>query len=241
MQEPFKYPGQELILFETAINWKKYFSHFIQPHISGRVLECGAGIGSTTKFMNDGTCNEWILLEPDKQMAGILRKKISLNELPQNCKVIEGTISSFENMAQFDTVLYIDVLEHIENDEVEVKMAVERLNYKGKLIILSPAFPSLYSNFDKAIGHYKRYTKKELISMLPESMKQESLIYLDSFGLFLSLTNKIFLKQEYPSKKQIHFWDKYIVPVSKISDKIFNYSFGKSILGIWQKISADVK
>jgi len=241
MDESIKYPGQELKLFEKAINWKKYFSQLLQPCIHGTVLECGAGIGATTKMLNNGTYHEWILLEPDKEMANLLRNKISRNELPANCKVIEGTISSFENKSVFDTILYIDVLEHIENDNEEIERAAFCLNNGGHLIILSPAFPSLYSKFDNAIGHYRRYTKKKLRSLLPASLKQRSLRYLDSSGFFLSFTNRIFLKQKYPTEKQVHFWDKLLIPVSKISDKIFNYSFGRSILGIWQKISNDVK
>lgn len=235
MSDPFKYQGQELVLFEKAINWKKYFSGLIQSFINGRVLECGAGIGSTCKVLNDGSAKEWILLEPDKEMAEFLRNKISLNELPSNCKVIEGTISSLENKSRFDTILYIDVLEHIKNDNEEIEMAAFCLNDGGHLIILSPAFSSLYSKFDNAIGHYRRYTRKKLKSLVPASLKLRSLRYLDSSGFFISFTNRFFLKQKYPTKKQVHFWDRYIIPVSKISDKIFNYSFGKSILGIWQK------
>lgn len=235
MNEPIKYPGQELKLFENAINWKKYFAQFIQSSISGRVLECGAGIGSTTKMLNNGTYKEWILLEPDKEMAELLRNKISSNDLPSNCKVIEGTISSLQNEFCFDTILYIDVLEHIENDNEEIEMAAFCLNDGGHLVILSPAFSSLYSKFDDAIGHYRRYTSKKLRSLLPPSLKLKSLRYLDSSGFFLSITNRFFLKQKYPTKKQIHFWDRYIIPVSKISDKVFKYSFGKSILGICQK------
>ena len=235
MTESMKYSGEELKLFENATNWKRYFSQLIQPFIHGTVLECGAGIGATTNMLNSGVCGQWILLEPDTEMAELLRKKISLKELPSNCKVVEGTISSFETKPQFDTILYIDVLEHIENDKLEMAIAATCLNPGGHLIILSPAFQSLYSKFDNAIGHYRRYKRKELSSLIPETLKLKSLRYLDSSGFFLSFTNRLLLKQKYPTAKQVSFWDKLIVPVSKISDRVFNYSFGKSILGIWQK------
>ena len=235
MDESYTYPGQELDLFEYALKWKKYFSDFIQQHIGGHVLECGAGIGATSKILNNSLVKEWTLLEPDKKMVALLKNKINNQELPVFCKVEEGDISVFENKPQFDTILYIDVLEHLKNDREELVKAAALLNQKGKLIILSPAFPALYSNFDKAIGHYKRYTKKELLSIMPESMNKISLRYLDSSGFFLSFANKTLLKQKYPTRNQINFWDSYIVPISKISDRIVNYSFGKSILGIWEK------
>ena len=235
MQDSFKYPGQELILFENATNWRKYFCGFIRPFLHGKILECGAGLGSICKVLNIENTSEWILLEPDTKMAGELKNKLLNKKLPPNCKIIEGTTSVFENKPQFDTILYIDVLEHIENDRLEMQMASSLLNERGKLIILSPAFPSLYSKFDNAIGHYKRYTKKELDALIPESMECLFIHYLDSVGFFASLSNKKILKQDYPTKRQLNYWDKYMIPVSKFTDRVFNYSFGKSILGIWEK------
>lgn len=235
MHEPFKYQGKELPLFEKATNWKKYFSKIIRPFIKGKILECGPGIGTTTKVLDNAGYDEWILLEPDTEMAKLLKIKIQGKELPANCKVVEGSISTIENRPQFDTILYIDVLEHIENDKAEVEDAISRLSTKGYLIILSPAFNVLYSKFDHAIGHYRRYTRKELKSLISGPMNRILLRYLDSSGFFLSYANKLLLKQKYPTEKQIHIWDKYVVPVSEISDRLLNYSFGKSILGIWQK------
>jgi SAM-dependent methyltransferase len=237
MVDAFKYQGQELQLFEKAINWKKYFSKVLRPYISGRVLECGAGIGSTTNLLNinDLNTNEWVLLEPDREMADLLSAKIDEKLLPSNCTVQQATIYDLKISNRFDTIIYIDVLEHIENDKSEIEKAVSLLDRNGKLIILAPAFPAIYSNFDKAIGHHRRYTKRQLGSLIPESLKKLRLCYLDSLGFFLSLANKAMLKQSYPSAKQVILWDKYVIPVSKITDKLFNYSFGKSILGIWQK------
>jgi len=59
--------------------------------------------------------------------------------------------------------------------------------------------------------------------------------YLDSLGLFASLMNKFFLKQEYPTIEQIKFWDKKIIPISKIIDKLSFYVFGKTVIGDWKK------
>lgn len=235
MDDDFKYQGQELELFKKAVNWKKYFSAIILPYIKGRVLECGAGIGSTTILLNNDSSYDWTLLEPDKEMADLLKKKIETKELPGNYIVKQATISDLETTSKFDTIIYIDVLEHIEKDKAEIEIATTLLSKNGKLIILSPAFPSLYSKFDKAIGHFRRYTKKEFTSLIPGSLKPIYLRYLDSLGFFLSFSNKALLKQEYPTAKQIKTWDRYIIPVSKIADKVFNYSFGKSILGIWEK------
>ena len=235
MKEQYSYPGQELAFFEKAINWKSYFTSFIRPYLGKKVLEVGSGIGATTSLLNDGTAKEWSLLEPDELMISILREKIKTNPQFSNCTIINKTAADLETTQKFDTVIYIDVLEHIEDDKKEMEIACQLLLPGGHLIVLSPAYNLLFSPFDKAIGHYRRYTSSTLKSTIPTGMELVKLHYLDSIGFFASFANKLFLKQSYPSEKQIHMWDNYMIPVSRGTDKIFFHSFGKSILGIWRK------
>jgi 2-polyprenyl-3-methyl-5-hydroxy-6-metoxy-1,4-benzoquinol methylase len=233
MTETFKYQGDELELFQHATNWKKYFGARIRPYIKGSVLEVGAGIGSTTTLLNDGTVQNWLLLEPDDQMFELLSKKISHKELPPNCKLKKGLIDQLEE--KFDTIIYIDVLEHIEKDAEEIRKATIRLNPNGHIIVLSPAFQSLYNPFDKAIGHYRRYNKKSLRGITPADTQLESITYLDSVGYFASLANKFFLKKKYPTQKEVLFWDRWMVPISRLTDSLFFHRFGKSIIAVWKK------
>jgi SAM-dependent methyltransferase len=233
MTDPFKYQGNELELFQYATHWKKYFSRKISPYIRGQVLEAGAGIGATTLLLNKGTCTSWILLEPDEEMSRLLQQKIDTKELPANCQSLKGTI---DNLVQkFDTIIYIDVLEHIELHRDEIRKAAALLNPGGHIIVLSPAFQTLYSPFDKAIGHYRRYNKKMMRQLTSPGLIIVSNNYYDSIGYFASLVNKYFLRQQYPTQKQVIFWDRWMVPVSKLTDKLFFHGFGKSIICIWEK------
>jgi cyclopropane fatty-acyl-phospholipid synthase-like methyltransferase len=235
MSEPLKYSGDELVLFQHATNWKKYFAKKIKPYIKGNVLEVGAGIGATTLLLNDGTANQWLMLEPDEKMSASLKKKIESKEFPANCRLQTGTIGQLAST--FDTIIYIDVLEHIENDAEEMKKAAMLLNAGGYIIVLSPAFNHLYSPFDKAIGHCRRYNKKLLRNITPGDLKLISNRYYDTVGYFAALMNKIFLHQKYPTLKQVKFWDKWMVPLSKIKDNLLFHSFGKSIIAVWKKLS----
>jgi len=235
MSGTFIYPGQELAFFEKAVNWKSYFASVVKPFIGTSVLEVGSGIGATTRLLNDGTAATWILLEPDPAMAELLQEKVTGNTAFANCSVVPQTIATINTNELFDTIIYIDVLEHIENDAAELRKACELLQPGGHLIILSPAYNFLFSAFDKAIGHYRRYTATALKQIMPVELQKIDLRYLDSVGFFASLANKLFLKQDYPTEKQIFFWDRYIIPASRWTDKIFFHSFGKSILGIWRK------
>jgi len=124
---------------------------------------------------------------------------------------------------------------NIEKDEEELARAKTLLAANGYLIVLVPAHQFLYNEFDKAIGHYRRYDKKMLSSVAPEGFQLLKMRYFDSFGFVSSLVNKYFLKQNYPTAKQINFWDKFLVPISKPVDFILNYSVGKTLVAVWQK------
>ena len=62
---------------------------------------------------------------------------------------------------KYDTIIYLDVLEHIEHDQKEFLNAFSNLNDGGHLIVSVPAYNFLYSKFDKDFGHYKRYNKAD--------------------------------------------------------------------------------
>ena len=71
---------------------------------------------------------------------------------------------------------------------------------------------------------------------VPQDLKQQKLDYLDGVGLMASVANKMFLKQSYPTQKQVLFWDSKLVPLSRFTDVISFNMIGKSLIGIWSKI-----
>lgn len=226
------YSGQELDLFSNAVNWKKYFSSKFKKYIKGDILEVGAGIGSNTKYFINENVKSITCIEPDINLFNILNKNNSKkNEFEK--ELINGTI--YETDKKFDTIIYIDVLEHIKNSKNEIIQIKQKLNKNGILIILVPAYNFLYSNFDKDIGHFRRYNKYLLRYEINNELDEKKIFYLDSLGFWASLINKFFLKKSIPTLSNINFWDKKLVPISRITDKILCFSFGKSLIGIYQK------
>jgi 2-polyprenyl-3-methyl-5-hydroxy-6-metoxy-1,4-benzoquinol methylase len=217
-----------LELFQHAVNWKRTLRRHIQPHLRGDVLEVGAGIGGTTRNLRSGRETSWTCLEPDPQQAR------RIQESGLDVAVCLGTLSDLPASQRYDTVLYIDVLEHIEDDRAEVHAAVGRLRPGGSLVVLSPAHPFLYSAFDKSIGHYRRYTRHMLRELRPPGAVEITSRYLDSVGLLASAANRFLLSQSMPSRGQIAFWDRVIVRASRILDPVCWYRLGKTILVVWR-------
>ncbi len=227
-----EYVGNELELFSIAHNWRSYWMAKLRSHLGHKVLEIGAGLGSVTKQLSNKS-NSWVAVEPDRTMAEFLQ----FEDLPANTSVICGTIESIDaGNEKFESILYIDVLEHIENDILEVQKASDLLSTGGKLLILCPAHDWLMSEFDIQIGHYRRYSKASLDQIRPDGMLHESAIYLDSIGLIASIVNRYLLKQGQPKKSQIKFWDSVLIPVSRIIDRLLMYKVGKTVVVVWKKI-----
>jgi SAM-dependent methyltransferase len=223
------YPGLELKLFEQAHNWKSYWSGRIAPYVQGAVLEVGAGIGANTRLLASLDFARWTCLEPDQSLAQQI-------ELPTGGRheVTLGIISDLEPHQKFDSILYIDVLEHIEDDAAEMARAAARLKPGGSLIVLSPAHPFLFTPFDEAIGHYRRYTRTSLRAAAPAGLKEVTVTYLDSVGMLASLGNRLLLGQSMPTAQQIGVWDRWMVPPSRLTDRLTGGHIGKSVLGVWR-------
>ncbi len=234
-EEPFAYPGTELDLFRHANNWKRYFLAQIRPFVRGQVLEVGAGLGANTQRAHS-LGEQWVCLEPDPGMAEGLRRMLETGQLQlDRCMVVEGTMDAVPAEAQFDTILYIDVLEHIEHDASELVTAVARLKAGGHLVVLSPAHPWLYSPFDEEIGHFRRYTKKSLAALRPEGTTLVRLRYLDAAGILASGVNRFLLKKAVVARRDVEVWDRLLVPVSRLVDPLTLYALGKSVLAVWRK------
>jgi SAM-dependent methyltransferase len=226
----FTYPGSELELFAGARGWKAYWKTFIRPYLGGEVLEVGAGIGTNTEWLADCSFRHWTCMEPDPSLA----RKISVQDAGR-CDVIVGTLSELDHRRSFDAILYLDVLEHIEDDRAELERASAHLRARGSLIVLAPAHPFLFTPFDQAAGHWRRYTRAALRDVAPAGLREEKVVYLDSVGMLASLGNRLFLRRAMPTQAQIALWDRLMVPCSRWFDRLSFGMVGKAVLGIWRK------
>ena len=225
-----KYPEIALERFDGANLWIKYIIFKIRKYLKDDVLEVGAGGGSFTKgYMKN--FNSITLTDMDNNSFNLLKKNF-INE--KNVNVINAPTKDVNK--KFNTILYFNVLEHVKEDKLEIKTALEKLNSGGYLIILVPAHQKIYSKLDKAVGHYKRYDIDFFKENKFGKSKVVKLHFLDFFGYLLYFLNKIFFKEEtYPSSFKIFILDKVFTPFTIVVDYLTGYKFGKNILCIYKK------
>jgi SAM-dependent methyltransferase len=227
------YDGWELPFFDAAVNFRNYQIKIIKKHIKGSVSEIGPGNGSLCEKYYK-YCGDITLFEPSRNFSKDLKERF--NNI-SNIEVIESTFYPSEK--KFDSILLMDVLEHVENPETLIKKLYENLKIGGKILINVPAFEHLYSNFDKDVGHLKRYNKNSLLKetalITPQNIE---MFYYDSIGYFLSLFSKIsslfFKNYKKNFQQKIAFWN-FLMPVSSVLDKISFNTLGKSLFIIITK------
>ena len=224
------YLNHVLKYFDLAKNYRSYQLDLIKNYIGNKILEIGPGNGEIIENFKDEKY-EITLIDNDNEMCKVLNEKFKSNK---NIKILNSNISSVNE--KYDSILYMDVVEHIENDVEELDRACNQLSNSGKLIIVVPAFNFLFSDFDRDVGHYRRYDKKAFIEYTKsKNLKILNLKYFDSIGfLILSLSKLFNFKGRKNAVLGIKVWN-LLMPLSRLIDKLFFYQFGKSLICVIQK------
>ncbi len=221
------YDGWELNFFDQAKNFRDYQWNIIKNKVRKKILEVGPG---NCVFLPNyrKISNKIYLYEPSKKLRSKLNIKIKkLN----NVKLI----NKYDKL-KYDTIIYLDVIEHIKNDKKEILSAFKRLKKNGHLIVNVPAFQLLYTDYDRRIGHFRRYTKSSFKKILENlNIKNFEMTYFDSIGFFLILFSKYLkMSNKVNFKNSVKIWN-ILVPLSKILDIFLGYFIGKSLMIIIKK------
>ena len=138
-----------------------------------------------------------------------------------------------------DTIVCINVLEHVEDDVAALDNMFSILTEEGKLILLVPAFQFMYGTIDRLVGHYRRYSKRDIeTKLVTAGFYVKSISYMNCiapFGWFLN--NRILKKQE-ESPYQVVFYDRFVVPWLRKIEQIFIPPFGLSLVVVGEKFNA---
>lgn len=189
-----------------------------------RVLEFGAGTGFLSELMQEKYDVEVDCLEIDETLIEILKSKGF------------RTFSTLEMLTgKYDLIFSSNVLEHIEDDCVVLADLAEYLKQSGQLVTYVPAFPILFSDLDRSVGHYRRYTKRELQRKLRQAgYKINQIQFVDSLGFPASLLLRLL---GYKSKgnlgglTSLRVYDRFFFPISKLLDQLgFRFLFGKNLI-----------
>ena len=222
MEENYSIEGsQNLKTADEAKNFVNWMYSILKPYIRGTILEVGSGIGTySEKIVKDFKDNRIFLSDIDRKYVAQLRDRFASNKNIYCVKLNLNEPADFKNIdGAVDTVIASNVLEHVENDVSALNNIYEILNKNGKFVILVPAHKVLYNCIDKAIGHYRRYTKKEIYQKVAQTQFTiKSIFYFNFLAIFGWYLQGNVLKKTVVDSGKIKLFDA-LVPFMRFLEK----------------------
>ncbi len=185
----FKYSEEgdkTLEIFSDVNNFNDWMYSEIRPFLSGDILEVGSGIGNfSCKVIQDFPDRNIVLSDIDQNYVDLLKDKYE-SERVSSIKFDLGNSKDFEKIRNnFDSVFAVNVLEHVEEDIAALKNIHKILKIGGRFVILVPAHKFLFNPIDEAYGHFRRYTKTEILEKAEQArFKTIELHYFNFFSIF---------------------------------------------------------
>jgi SAM-dependent methyltransferase len=214
---------------DDASNYVTWIGEQFIPHLHGRVLEVGAGHGTFSGLLADHA-DELVITDPSPRAAEILRT--TFRGRP-HVTVEADDLERAASRGPFDTIVLFNVLEHIDDDEKALVCLHEALAPGGKLCLFVPAFELLYSEFDRQIGHHRRYTIRVLAQRLRGAgLEPLETRYMNSAGFLAWLVTARMLRRTPTQHGLVQTYDRFVVPVIRASERRVRPPLGQSVVSV---------
>ena len=219
-----------------TLNYNQWIFDKISPYIGNRIVDIGSGLGNFLGYLSERE----LVIAVDILDIFIehLRKTYAGcgNIHIFKCDVQSDTIVEACGQYKPDTVICNNMLEHVQDDLRALNNMRRILNDRGNLILVLPAFKLLYGKWDKSVGHYRRYSMKEIrLKLKTANFSIKKSFYINMVGFLGWFLNAKILRNTprcYSVEGQAIFFDRYIVkPLRKIEDKL-KPPFGQSLIVI---------
>jgi SAM-dependent methyltransferase len=230
----FAYVSTELQALAEAKNYYRWVIRQFAPFLGKRVVEVGAGIGTFARsLLNHVPVSELVLVEPSENLFPILQRRFA--EEPR-VKIIHGYFQTIASPATADSIVLVNVLEHIAEDQAFLGDAHAALTPGGTLLLLVPALPGIYGSLDQAFGHYRRYTKTSLASKLHVAgFGIVRLAYVNLLGIAGWFFTGRVLRRMTLQSRYVRWYDQWVIPwLSKLEER-WEPPFGQSLIVIARK------
>ena len=196
---------------EDAGRFNRWMAETIAPFIGDRVLEIGAGIGNLTKLLSHGK-REYIVTDIDREylmhLQGFTRERPNVSTAI--CDLAKP--DDFEPFRErMDTVVCLNVLEHIEDDRTGLQNIRSALIPGGRAVVLVPQGAFAFGTFDEVLGHCRRYSRTELMRKVTDAgFKIERVLEFNRGTYPGWLLNGKILRRRTLSRLQLAIFDRFV-------------------------------
>ncbi len=226
--ESFVYSGTELDAMAEARNYCHWIMRYFAPYLGERVVEIGAGTGTFSELLLSSERTVGLaLFEAARNLFPLLRQRFA----DRNVRLHGGAFDPLALDAPADSIVLVNVLEHILDDAALLSQVHQSLRPGGSLLLFVPALTWNYGSLDKAFEHHRRYSKGGLVKKLRAAgFRVEQARYVNIIGIASWFFAGKVLRQTTLRPAQVRWYDRWVVPWSFKLEQICEPPLGQSLL-----------
>jgi SAM-dependent methyltransferase len=219
---------------ESAPNYLSWIAGLCNERLGHRVLEVGAGLGAITARYEHG--REVVANDVSPECVSALRERFASRS---NVRVEDRDLRTLDLEARFDSVLMVNVLEHIADDAGALQGLARLLVPGGNVVVYVPALNGLYGPLDRRIGHYRRYSVWRLgevfreAGLEPVELRWVNLIAIPAWAAF----GRGDVEDQQRSGKLLSLWDRVAVPSGAFLEAHVRIPIGLNVLGVARRVA----
>lgn len=214
-----------------AVNHRKWFASFATPYLGEHPIEIGSGFGDYAEEWLPGV-ERYTATEAEPERLVALKErfadhpKVEVRELLLPC----------ESGGSHSALVTFNVLEHIHDDVAALRSMADLVRPGAPIVLVVPAFQFAMSHVDIATGHVRRYTRKTMTKAISEAgLVPERVHYVNSLGLIGYYSATSIFKLTPKPGAMVRFYDKFVTPISRVTESIVRPPFGQSVFAVARK------
>ena len=227
---------ESLDSLDDATNYAEWIHDQIRPHLGNSVIEVGAGHGTFTRILAQQ--RDVIALEPSPMSVERLRAAV---EDHPRVTVVQGDLGHLPPGIEADSAIFVNVLEHIDDDHDALRAVGRALGAGGTVVVLAPALELLYSRFDAAVGHHRRYRRSELAALFDQcGYDVLACRYMNAPGALAWFLYAKLLRLTPTQSGPALAYDRMVVPIIRRIESRWEPPVGQSLLCVARVRANDV-
>lgn len=214
---------------EGARNYNAWIASLAAPHLGDDPIEIGSGTGTYAELWLDSGLPRLTVTEADPVLLARLQERFAADERVS----VEALDLRAAAPAEHSSVVAVNVLEHIADDVAALRSAGRLVRPGGAVVLFVPAFPFAMSRFDRAIGHFRRYTARSLRAALAAAGLEEEVVrYVNAPGLLAWTVGMRLLRMSPREGVVLRSWDRAVAPATRWVEERWRPPFGQSLLAV---------
>jgi SAM-dependent methyltransferase len=212
----------------SAVNYRRWLCALARPYLGGDALEIGSGLGYYAET--------WLALgervtasEGSGPRVAALRARLAATPaIP-----VRQLHAPVAEIGDYSAVVAFNVLEHIPDDVAALRSFGGLVRPGGRIVLVVPAFAFAMSEFDRAVGHQRRYTVPALrAALVAAGLRIERIHYVNWLGLLAWIVMMKWLKGRPRESLLLRIWDAAVIPLVRATERWLRPPFGQSVFAV---------